>query len=359
VVAINSSEPTIFSASKLLKHLDRIVELQSTGDTRPVMVGVDLTNVCNHRCPMCNGAPGALTSDRSSLSLATLEGLAKDFNTLGVKAVALGGGGDPSVHPQVAEILRLFKSYGLETAMFTNGQLMRESFLDAVVDCCSWIRISLDADGPEMFKATHGMDGGDWDKVLVNTRNLVERRARRGSPIVIGASFLIGSHTRSGIYGAAAVARELGVDYIRMRPYFTWNGDLPFDRAEAEEVLAELERAMTLSTDKFIVSYPKARTEWVSGSTGRPTYKKCRIHHFITEVNADGKVHLCCHTKYNSKYILGDLYEKSFIDMWHSEQRKQVYRNIDFNDCAIPCKMSAHNEILEMIDGPVMHPNFL
>lgn len=356
---ISSSEQTIFSASKLLKHLDRVVQFQTTGDSTPIFMGIDMTNVCNHRCPMCNGAPGEEENDLASLPIATMERLADDCAALGVKAVSFGGGGDASCHPQAAAVLRLFRSRGIETSLFTNAQRMTEELQEAITDCCTWVRISLDADGPEMFKKTHGMEPRDWEKVLDNVRSLVALRARKGSPIVIGSSFLIGSHTKSGIYGAAQVAREIGVDYIRMRPFFTWNGDLPFARAEADEVLKELDRAQELSTESFLVSYPKARTEWVQERGYMPKYKKCRIHHFITEVNANGAVHLCCHTKYKDKYKLGDLNTQSLVEIWNSERRKEVYQNIDYNDCAMPCKLSMHNELLESIEGDVVHPNFL
>ena len=356
---IVNSQSTIFSASKLLKHLDRLVELQTTGDSRPVFMGIDMTNVCNHRCPMCNGAPGELERDLSSLPFEMLEKLAEDCRELGVKAVSFGGGGDASCHPRATDVIRMFHSKGIQTSLFTNAQRLTDDLQNAVVECCSWVRISLDADGPEMFKATHGMEARDWEKVLSNVRDLTALRAKTRSDIVIGTSFLIGSHTKSGIYGAAAVARDLGVDYIRMRPFFTWNGDLPFAQAEADSVLTELERAATLNTPTFVVSYPKARTEWVCDSVAKINYTKCRIHHFITEVNADGNVHLCCHTKYNEKYRLGNLRENSLVEIWNSERRKQVYENIDYKDCAIPCKLSVHNELLESIEGAVVHENFL
>ena len=262
----NPVAPNMFSVSKLMKHLDKVVELQNGGNPVPVGVGIDLTNVCNHRCPMCNGAPGEMEGDRSTLPFEVLERLANDFAAMGVKAVGFGGGGDPSCHPRVAEVIRLFNSRGLEIGFITNGQLMREDLQEAVVDCCTWIRISLDADGPELFKATHGMNAGDWEKVLANARSLVALRAKKGKSLAIGTSFLIGSHTRSGIYKAAEIARDLGVDYIRMRPYFTWDGDMPFTADEADEVLSELNRATTLATDTFFVSFPRNRTEWVQGS---------------------------------------------------------------------------------------------
>ena len=68
-------------------------------------------------------------------------------------------------------------------------------------------------------------------------------------------------------------------------------------------------------------------------------YKRCRIHHFLCEINADGSVRICCHMKYNSKYIIGNINEQSFADIWKSERRQQVYNNIDFKDCAQPCKL--------------------
>jgi len=356
----SASNPTVFSTSKMLKHLDRILEVQQTGDTTPFHVSVALTPICNHRCPQCVGAPRLAPEDRTTMPFEAIERLADDFATLNVKAISLGGSGDASTYPRLPEVIRLFHSRGMEVGLITNGQLLREELQEAIVDCCTWVRFSIDADGPELFKLTHGMEAHDWEKVVANISSVVALRTRKGSSVTIGVSYLIGSHTKKGIYPAAVLAQRLGVDYIRMRPFATWDGNpLPFEQQEMGEVLDELKRAASLGNEKFFVSYPKDRTEWVKDGAAIPKYKRCRIIHYWGVVQADGKVYLCCHTRWKDKYYIGNIHEQSFSDLWHSEKRKKIIESIDFKDCFMPCQYNAHNELLEAIDTPVLHENFI
>ncbi|MBM3253767.1 MAG: radical SAM protein, partial [Candidatus Omnitrophica bacterium] len=44
-----------FSSDKILKHLDRVNEWLGGGNPSPITVELDMTNICNHRCPECSG----------------------------------------------------------------------------------------------------------------------------------------------------------------------------------------------------------------------------------------------------------------------------------------------------------------
>jgi len=345
-----------FSTHKLLAHPDRLHQWKAEGWVAPISVGIDVTNICNHRCPQCNGADFA---DKTTIGLDSLERIFRQLSEAGVKAVSLGGGGDASCHPHAAEILRLIHGFGMKVGLFTNGFLMRPDMMEAMVDCCLWVRISLDADGPALYRQTHGMGGKAFERVKDNTRRLVNLRHERQSPLTIGTSYLIGSHTISGIYGAAETARDMGTDYIRFRPYFAWNGDLPFARADLPKVMQSLDRCKDLETDRFKVSYPDARTVWVGDEAASVNYTQCHVHHFTTQIAASGKMYLCCHTKDREKYMLGDLTKQSFAEIWNSQRRRDVYQDIDYRDCPYPCMMSGHNELLETIAKPGSHSDFL
>src|SRR5258705_5674702 len=52
---------------KVFHHIDRVHELATTGDTRPVHMTIGLTNYCNHKCSWCyiNWHQAGKLSDRS------------------------------------------------------------------------------------------------------------------------------------------------------------------------------------------------------------------------------------------------------------------------------------------------------
>jgi len=271
----------------------------------------------------------------------------------------MGGGGDPSCHPNFAEVLRSLKRHGLATGYYTNGELLKEDVIEATVEAKAWVRFSLDADGSEIHQLVHKASPKAFDKVVRNMRRLHEARVKQGADIMVGAGYLVRPDTIKGMYGAAALCRGIGLDYIRIRPFFGYDNKPLCNEEEAEAILAELARCKTLETQTFKVNYPGERIQWVATGDSTPKYTRCNIHHFVTYVGGDMKVYLCCHTVGWEKYCVGDLNENSFAEIWASEKRKRIYENIDYRDCASPCSMVTFNELLHKFEAPTMHTDFL
>jgi cyclic pyranopterin phosphate synthase len=342
--------------SKLLSHLDRIVEWRTTGTTAPVMVVIDPTFKCNHRCPGCHGLMG---QDTATIPLDAFQRIARQIAETGVKAVSLGGGGDPSCHPQFGEVLRCLNRNGLQVGYYTNGELLRDDAISATIEACSWVRFSLDADGPEIHQLVHRCSPKAFEKVVANMKRRVEARAEAGSDIVLGAGYLVRPDTMSGMYGASKLCRDIGLDYIRIRPFFGYDNKPLCNEEEASEILKELDRCRELQTPEFEVNFPANRISWVASGDPKINYKRCNVHHFSTHIGGDMKVYLCCHTVGWEKYCLGDLNEQSFAEIWHSENRRKIYDSIDYRDCATPCSMSVFNELLHKFEADTIHTNFL
>jgi cyclic pyranopterin phosphate synthase len=356
-LANGGAPPDIFDReAKLLSHLDRIVEWRETGTTFPIYIGLDPTSKCNHRCPDCVGLMG---QDLSTIPTQKIDEILGEMAGLGLKAVSLGVAGDPSCHPDLAGILHSIGKHKLEAGYYSNGELLRERDVEATVKNCSWVRFSLDADGPEIHQLIHGGSALAFARVVKNMRRLQEERTKNNSPIVLGAGYLVRPDTTKGIYNAASLCRDLGWDYIRIRPFFGYDNNPLCNEEEVAEILSELERCMKLETKKFKVSVPKNRIDWVRTGNSKINYKRCNVHHFSTIISGDMKVYLCCHTVGWEKYCLGDLNKDSFADIWYSDTRKKIFENIDYRDCATPCSMSVFNELLNKFEAETVHTNFL
>lgn len=358
------------SKYKLLNHLDRILEWEKSGTTYPILVNITLTNNCNHKCPLCTSRDFL---DKRTLSYEQVKDIILQLKTVGVKAIGLGGGGDPTCHPNLKEVIEFIAQNDLEVSLTTNGQLLTAEIIDAAIKNCTWIRVSLDSDSPTMFKRMHGMDEAAFYQVIGNISKLVKAKRKLQSETVIGVTYLIGSHTVEGVYNATALVKKLGVNYIRIRPFFTWDGakkngksnkdptiPISFSKRDgsqrvfppksvresnAEEIFKELERCKELEDETFSVSYPKDRFKTISGRLER-IHKLCYVHHFTTVISADSKLYPCCMLEDNAKYCLGNLNEKSFKEIWISEERKKSYGEINFSDCPNPCMLEKHNELL-------------
>ncbi|MFH1358677.1 MAG: radical SAM protein [archaeon] len=366
---------TIYSSYKLMKHLDSLLKWKETGNTFPHAIDFTLTNKCNNKCPLCFDT--GIGADNTTLNLDLAKNIILQFKEVGIKTIVLGGGGDPICHPNLAEILRFINDNNIECAISTNGYGMSDDLIDAIVNCCSFMRISLDADGPDIYKKTHGMGEEVFKEVVDNVRKLVLAKKQNKSEILIGICYLVGPHTIKGVYNATKLAKELSVDNIRIRPFYNWgNMQKPQDE-ELDSIMEELKRCVQLSDENFLVSATTNRFELLSEKKACETYKECNVHHFYTVVSPNAKVYPCYVLKNKEEFCYGDLSKQSFKEIWASEQRKKAYERINLKDCQKHCRFEKINEflygiktnqilgdmnigeILASVRDPIYHPNFM
>jgi len=365
-----SENKDVFSQHKLMKHLDKLDSFQKGEIVYPIHVNINISNRCNNNCPLCT------TKDKNGIIAKTedVKKLIYELGELGVNCLGYGGGGDPACHPDLAEIIRYSKANGMEVAVTTNGYGLSEDIIEAIVDCAVWIRVSLDADSPVIYKKTHGMNEQAFKQVIENLRKLVETKKRKKSNLVIGTTYLIGPHTIDGAYNATKLCKEIGINNIRLRPFFNF-GNLEYKKDEVDLFVNELARCKELQDENFLVSYPNYRYDSMLNKQSR-TYSKCNIHHLNPIITPDLKIYPCCFLIDMEKYCLGDLTKKSFKEIWSSEERKQAYERINFKDCPNPCALDPHNnvlwavktntipkgmnliDLLKSVKEPILHCNF-
>jgi len=345
---------------KLLRHMDKLYEWVKTGFTYPVTVGINLTNLCNHKCPacICDYYVSDNKSEVSTVPFETLVNLVDELSKLGVKAISIGGGGDPTCYPKLGEAIEYIKGKGLEVSLTTNGTNLSDEDIKTIVRCCTWLRVSLDADCPEMYLLTHGVGEKAFNRTIENIRRATSLKRATNSEIVISTCYLIGPHTIEGIYNCTALCKELGVDHIRIRPFFTFGNKKMFSEEDSGAIYKELERSKELEGNGFIVSYPAERCASVINNCASIT-KKCNFHHFNALIAADLKMYICCHHMGVEKYCIGDMHDSTFAAIWASERRRNVFENINYLECPTPCDYAPSNELLWNIQQPIPHENFL
>ena len=345
-----------FSSDKILKHLDRVNSWLSGENSPPVTVELDMTNICNHRCPECSGW---YFQNRNSdlLDLDLAKDIISQLSKAGVRGLIFTGGGEPLCHPHIKEVVRLAFNLGLDIGFITNGSLINEEIAKVLLECCTWLRISLDAVSAETFERVHGLDGNAFNKVVDNIKLLTRMKKDIGSQATIGIGYLTADFTKDGMYDMAVLCKELGVDYLQFRPMQLHNnGRFEYYR---NDINNEISRCLKLSSDGYKVLYSKHKYDMMNEKNHGRNYQKCFGHQFATVIAADSKMYVCCHMRGYSKYCIGNLKENTFEEIWNSEQRKRVVENIDFRDCVPLCRDNTFNQILWNIKEPKEHANFL
>ena len=177
-----------FSSDKILKHLDRVNDWLWGGNPSPITVELDMTNICNHKCPECVVNYFRI-ADNSFLAFKLAKNIIRQLAKNKIRGVIFTGG-EPLCNPYTLEAVELAKSKGLDLGFITNGSLLTEKAAGIILKNCTWARVSLDAASPEVFRLTHGMDGNEFNRLIEKIKFLVDFKKKLRSKCSIGIGFL-------------------------------------------------------------------------------------------------------------------------------------------------------------------------
>jgi MoaA/NifB/PqqE/SkfB family radical SAM enzyme len=373
-----------FSGIKVLRHLDRVSVLRSSTpeNVGPITVELHLANICNHRCPACTFSIPARKSGKSHNAGATfdielLPRLLTDLQVLGAKGIVLSGGGEPLLHQEVVSVLGMIKDHGFELGLVTNGSMLSRDSAEsndlrqAIVEACTWVRVSADASDQAGYNEMHGHSPAvDFDGFVSGLRLLCEEKHRRQATCTVGVSYLLTPSNYSGVLRAAEIFGSIeGVNYLQVKPLEVppvqrgMNVNMVFWDRRIFDTLAMLG---SYSHDGFSTYVPVHKfADMVRIETDGLPFSKCWGHPFYPTIGADGSVMVCCHMLDNvfsqkTDGVYGKLgKDVSLQDIWKTIERHRIGESINVRTCPSNCKLSETNKILEQMWTLSPHANFI
>ena len=343
-------------------------ELESFRDNEPVRlrrIQLDPVSFCSHDCQFCtyrynrgSNDPdmNALFNESDLLSLEKIEEIFDDCVEVGVKAVELTGGGEPTLHPKFPEILQMLNERGLEIGLITNGA-WRDKPFDTIVSelkSATWARFSLDAATQKTHSITHSAPKRDFDTAINAIKMLVAHKT-----VDVGISFIVQKSNYHEIEAAVDLAEDLGVKYIRIGGVF-YEGEridhielTPDQHKEVSGVIQgiqESNRSVVVSDDfsnRSLVVFDR----YNKGDT-------CYYAHLATTIGADGKLYACCVWKYRPDGLIADLNEVRLAEAWQSGVVKEFFNGFDISEKCKKCYLKEKNDFLHMLVN-AEHVNFV
>lgn len=122
---------------KLLKHLDKLQIIQQGGVASPVMFHMSPCNPCNLTCTFCCFANRAM---KDMLTVDQMKKAIDSFRALGTKGLEFTGGGEPTLHPHLDEVVRYAHDAGLTIGICTNGSRLERV---KTWNLFSWVRLGM------------------------------------------------------------------------------------------------------------------------------------------------------------------------------------------------------------------------
>ena len=330
---------------KILQYQDKL-NYFFNGYKTLISIELDLTNLCNNKCPDCTG----VNDNSAALTFKQIKKLIDELSEIfHVESIVISGGGEPLIHPNFSDVLYYIKQKGIKIGLNSNGLALDEEKAKAILECCSYFRISLDAGTPDIYTKTHGMDQNSFNKVIDNIKMFSCMKKQLDSKIGFGTGFLTSELTKGDIFDFFRLSKECGVGFAQLRPFTGDFTSIENEFNKSKEMFEDENFKVTASIHKY--------SRFNDGEK-RP-YSKCYGMFFNTVVTADFKVFACIHHRQKQNYFLGDLNETTLKEIWNSSRIREVFETIDCNDCPYFCRNDDINRALNSISKPVFHKEFL
>lgn len=282
--------------------------------TRPVAppyyVNLEPTNACNLRCSICS-MDGSRPAGLMELDL--FRRLADDAAASGVTEARLFLGGEPLLHPDIAEMVRYAEGVGLVTCIHTNALRLDGDMAEALLDSgLSILSFSFDGETAEEYESIRV--GGSFEEVLGNILRFLEIKKRRGMEypettlqiIKPGEPPITAAETwRHPGQASAPPPRSLRPEFAGLFR------DLPLDHW-------------------FLLPPHEWPDEQERGGQSRGgIYFPCQALWQSLSITWDGTVVLCC-GDLNGRMPIGDMQRQSILEVWNSDimmdMRKRLLR---------------------------------
>jgi MoaA/NifB/PqqE/SkfB family radical SAM enzyme len=303
----------------------------------PIEVNLDPVNSCNLNCFWCNNKE---TKSRNVfIGKDHLIKLVRFFKDWGVKALCIAGGGEPTLHEDLADVFWLAKAIDLPISILTNGRFKYENQLKAVAECSRWIGVSVDSAKPETYKKIKGKD--QFRLVIENMKRLVKLGARE-----VMYKFLLHPINQKEVYYAIKLAKDIGCHGIHIRPISFMNFQDKEEEYDLEGIDFQVERGRRRhETSSFKVFNIKHKYD--RNLHRKFMFKRCLASPLMAIFEANGDIMLCIDRKNDQDLVIGKHFEIDRIkEVWGGERHKTIINSINLKECP-KCTFNAYNEIMQ------------
>jgi len=272
----------------------------------PKSVKIELTGRCNYRCGFCAlRMRDQQPRPKDDMSLELFKRITKEMYDAGVEEIGVFYLGESLMNPTLTvEAIEYLKNMGMPYVFLTtNGSLCTPEVADRLMAAgLDSLKFSINAYSMDQFNEIMGVKNKLYQDAIENVKTTWEVRQKGGYATKLYASSILYD-------GDQQQAMEAVVDQIR--PYLDQHYWLPLYSmgSVATQREAELGYRPTAGNQGRIGGLVAPLPCWSAFTEGH--------------VRSDGSVSLCCFDA-DGRFVVGDLTEDSWMDVWHSEAFRRV-----------------------------------
>ena len=336
---------TPYSSLKIFGHLEEIQKVRNGKRVAPIYIRIKPTNLCNQNCYYCHYKNPYLTLDQyvpaDEIKREKMLEIVRDMKDIGVKAVTFSGGGEPLLYPYIEETMEAVLDAGIDLSIITNGTLLTGRKAE-LLSQAKWVRISLESGCAETYSKIRGVAGEAFEDLCENIREFAQNKSK---DCELGINFVIGPGNYKEVYQAGKLMQSLGVNHIKYTASMSDNAEKmhePFKNQVIEQIHQLMDE--NEAEVKIINLY---ESDFDTNAVFGRNYNFCGIKDYVTVIAANSKIYYCHDKAYLSQGEIGDISDRSFKEVWFSEETTRKFAQFDPQEvCRHHCVYDDRNELL-------------
>jgi len=305
----------------------------------PYMLQIEPTSICNLSCALCPAAAGKteLNRPRRHMTLEEFRAIVDDMERY-LLFLVMWTWGEPLTNPHLPQMLRYASDKNIKTVTSTNAHFLSDqNFVgDILQSGLSTLIVAIDSLDEKNYNVYRKK--GDLQKCLSGLENLMDLKRKLRSKTLINLRMVIMKQNAHEIDAVRELGKRLKVDVFSVKTVNPSCGRLS---SADHEIIPENPRLR--------------RYEYRDGSFERlRTNQACaRIWH-MSNILSNGDVVPCCFD-YAAELKIGNVFERSFSEIWNSPDYRELRRRIYLEkesihkcwECDINFKLSENGWFIE------------
>lgn len=271
---------------KFWRHQNQMLNFKANRPNSVVSTHISPEGACNLKCPYCSVT---YRDTHSRIPIETIKKYVTNLKKIGLKAVILTGGGEPTAYKHFNELVRWIYKQDLSVALISNGsKLYWKKIDDDVCKMFNWVRVSINIFKDWENKIGLPLEKFDTSKTIIGCSMVYTSEHELSDEIMDDRLNLLNKVSK--------VADNCGAKYIRLLP----NCLLEQDHLIRQHI--SLDKVLSKVKDKRFFHQYKVhgapKTSKCHQSYFRP-YLSEEIHH---ETGKPGTVYPCDSVVLNDSY---------------------------------------------------------
>jgi MoaA/NifB/PqqE/SkfB family radical SAM enzyme len=191
-----------------------------SGPTYPDRVYIESTNYCNLKCIMCPTGLGVIQRPKGYMDMRLYHAIMDEIGPL-IGSAVLHSWGEPLMHPELFDMIRIGKRHGVRMETSTNITILNTERAKAVLDAgLDVLYLAMDGATKETYERVRV--NARWEKSLRNIEGLLDLKAKMGAPTKVIMQIIAMNETRADVEAFLERWRRPEVDQVNVKHLDTW-----------------------------------------------------------------------------------------------------------------------------------------